>query len=156
MNLERTFDAELVRAVIAHPGVKPHTWEGDGEPPVPLHESIYYLVPKEERHSDGAVADVTLGIVAFIPVNPVTWNPHLAILPEHRGAGTEALKLALQWMFQHTACRKVVAYPPIFNAPMIRVFEKCGFRREGLSPLSFLWNGELHHRVLMGIEKETE
>lgn len=156
MHVERTFDPELVRSIIAHPGIKPYTWEGEGEPPVPMHESIYYLLAKDERYADGAVEDVTFGVVAFIPVNPVTWNPHMAILPQHRGTGTQAMNLAMRWMFENTPCRKLVAHPPAFNSRMIRVFEKCGFKTEGVSPKSFLWHGVMHARILMGADKEKE
>lgn len=156
MRLERTFDAELVRSIVAHPEVKPHTWEGDGELPVPMHDSIYYLIARDERHADGAVEDVVLGVVAFMPVNSVTWNPHIAILPEHRGTGTQAMKQAMQWMFANTPCQKLVGYPPAFNEKVIRLFEKCGFDLEGVSPKSFPWHGFMHARLLMGTDKEKQ
>lgn len=152
MRLERTFDAELVRSVIGHPQIKPLVLETD-DVPVPMHESIYYFSAKDYRCADGAVDDVLLGVVGFIPVNNIAWNPHLAILPEHRGRGTEVMEKAIEWMFANTPCEKVVAFPPAYNAAMIRVFEKCGFRVEGCSPKSFRWNGELHARLLMGKEK---
>lgn len=154
LRIERTRDAALVRSVIGHPEIRPLVLEGD-DVPVPMHESIYYLAPKEERHADGAVEDVLLGIVAFMPINNVSWNPHIAILPEHRGRGTEVMKAALAWMFENTACEKVVAHPPAYNSKMIKVFEKCGFRLEGCSPKSFRWNGIMHARLLYGLEKEN-
>lgn len=153
MRLERTFDQSLVREVIGHPGVKPYVLETD-DVPVPLHPDIYYLVAKDERHADGAVEDVLLGVVAFVPVNSIAWNPHIGVLPAHRGRGTEIMAAAMQWMFVRTPCRKLVAYPPVFNVAMIRVFEKCGFEFEGRSPKSLLWRGEVHDRVLMGANKE--
>jgi len=153
MRLERTFDVELVRSIIGHPEVKPLVLETE-DVPVPLHEAIYYLVAKEERHADGAVEDQVIGVVAFIPVNGITWNPHIAVLPEHRGRGTEVMAAAMQWMLVNTTCRKLVAYPPAFNMRMIRVFEKCGFSVEGLSRRSFPWHGEIHDRILMGKELE--
>lgn len=153
MRIERTYDARYVRSVIGHPGIRPDVWELEEDPPVPMHESIYYLVPSIERFQDGAVEDVPVGIVAFMPVNSISWNPHIAIFPESRGCGTEVLLHALAWMFKNTPCEKVVAYPPAFNTRMIRVFEKCGFFLEGRSPRSFKWRGEYHDRILMGKEK---
>lgn len=152
MRLERTFDAGLVRSVVGHPKIKPLLIEGD-DVPVPLHDSIYYLAAREDQYADGAVQDTVLGIVAFLPVNNVAWNPHIAILPEHRGRGTEAMAAAISWMFDNTPCEKIVAYPPSYNRPMIRVFEKCGLRMEGMSPKSFRWKGVMHDRLLMGKEK---
>jgi RimJ/RimL family protein N-acetyltransferase len=154
VRLERTFDVAEVKSIIGHPELKPLLVEGD-EIPVPLHPSIYYLVAKKERFADGAVDDYVVGIAAFIPVNSITWNPHVAILPAHRGNGTQVLRMAMSWMFANTPCTKIVAYPPSYNEAMIRVFDKCGFSTEGLSPKSFEWRGAVHDRILMGIEKEN-
>lgn len=152
MKLERTFDAELVRAVMAHPDVRPLIYD-DGEPiVVPMHESIYHFAVKWERHADGAVEDVVGGTVSFVPMNSVTWNPHIALLPAHRGNGTAVMSEGIAWMFSNTACEKIVAFPPVFNKPMIRVFEKCGLRVEGYSRRSFRFRGLLHDRLLMGKE----
>jgi len=152
--IERTADPTVVRQVVEHPGVRPHIHEGETAVPIPVHESIYYLAAKVQRYSEGAVEDVLIGVMAFLPVNGAAWNPHIAILPAHRGTGTEAMRLGVAWMFENTPCEKIVAHPPVFNTAMVRVFEKCGFRREGYSPRSFRWHGELHDRFLMGIEKE--
>jgi RimJ/RimL family protein N-acetyltransferase len=139
--IERTFDERLIRSVFEHPEVRPQIWEG-GEMPIPFHEHAYYLY-------------AGIGLVAFVPVNHVTWGPHLAVLPEHRGHGTEMLKEAVEWMFEKTPCLKLFADPPYFNKRVIRVFEKCGFQYEGFSPRSFLWRNVLHDRVLMGLEKDS-
>lgn len=151
--IERTTDADFVSSVINHPEIREDLTDGE-DLHVPMHESIYYLKPTFERHVDGAVEDVAVGVVGFIPINAVTWNPHIAILPEYRGHGTDAMKAGVTWMFENTPCRKIVAYPPAFNTRMIRVFEKCGFKMEGVSPKSFPWHGVLRDRVLMGLEKE--
>lgn len=151
--IERTTDTAFISSVINRPGIREDLTDGE-ELQIPMHESIYYLKPMLEQHSDGAIEDVAVGILGFVQVNAVTWNPHIAILPEYRGHGTEAMKSGVEWMFKNTPCRKVVAYPPAFKARMIRVFEKCGFKVEGVSPKSFSWHGVLRDRVLMGIEKE--
>jgi GNAT superfamily N-acetyltransferase len=150
--LERTTDAELVRRILDP--VKPEICEGDAEPGVVIHESIFYLVAKRAGEPIGVVA-LPIGVVAFLPRTAVAWEAHEAILREHRGSGTAVMRAAVEWMFQSTACRKVVCEPPAFKVAMVRVLEKCGFRYEGLSPKSFLWRGALHDRVLMGIEKES-
>jgi len=122
-----------------------------------LHETIYHLLAKNATYVDGAVDEVTVGIVSFIPINSVTWNPHIVVVPEYQGSGvgTAILLDAIEWMFSNTPCRKIVAYPPVFKGKMIRVFEKCGFKVEGYSPASFLWRGVLHDRVLMGLERKA-
>lgn len=155
MRVERTDDLTPALAVFNHQAIVRDVWDMGIPKPLPNHPSIYYLLVKDERHSDGAVEDIVLGALMFVPMNPVTWNPHIAILPGYRGVGTEAMRLGMEWMFENTACRKLVAYPPEFNKPMIRVFQKCGWKREGFSPASLLWNGKLHDRVMFGIEENS-
>lgn len=154
LSIERTTDAELIRSIIGLPEVRSLIMESD-EVPVPQHEDIYYLAVKESIFADGSVEDRLVGIVAFMPVNSITWNPHIAILPmrQNSGIGTQAMQEAMSWMFENTSCLKLVAHPPVFKASMIRVFEKCGFAIEGMSPDSFPWHGKLYDRLLMGISR---
>lgn len=152
MILERTNDAREIRGVFGHPDIRPLVYEGEGELPVPLGDSIFHLLAKEECFADGAVEDRVLGMVTFVPMAPGTWNPHIAVLPGARGAGTEIMREGMRWMLENTPCRKVVAYPLAENVAMTRVFEKCGLRREGFSPRSYLWQGQMRDRVLMGKE----
>ncbi len=149
--VERTTSVDAVRAIVDRAEIRAATVEG-GFASVPMHPKIYCLLAKEELFGDGAVYDATVGVVAFLPLNSITWNPHVAILPEHRGCGTEALAAAVEWMFANTECRKIFASPPEFNVAMIRVFEKCGFSIEGISPKSYRWHGQVHDRLLMGKE----
>lgn len=95
-----------------------------------------------------------VGIIMFFPVNPICWNPHICILPGYRGVGTEALMWAIEWMFENTECKKLIAHPPAYNTAMIKVFKKLGFHLEGVSPKSIMKNGELEGRILYGLEKE--
>lgn len=154
MKIERTTDIDFIWSVISHPQIKPVLFENDDEMAVPEHERIYYLAPYEDAFVDpGAVEKVRVGVVAFIPLNQVTWNPHIAILPQHRGKGTEAMKLGLEWMFHNTPCQKITAFPPVTNGAMVRVFEKCGMKQEGYSPRSYLQHGQLVDRFMFGMEK---
>lgn len=144
MKIERTNDPRLVRSIICDPGVKPFIWE-EGEPPVLLGEDIYCLIA-----SDG---DAQMAVVLFVPMNGAAWSAHIAVLPVFRGRGESIMKAAMAWMFQYTPCVKVCGEAPEFNARVLRLFEKCGMRMEGFSPMSFPWHGELHGRFLLGIEK---
>lgn len=142
LRLERTFDLELILSVVGHPEIKPQIWEE--EPIIHLDERIYWLA----AYKDGLV-----GIIAFYPINSVAYNPHSAILTRGIGLGTEMMKAGVKWMFENTGCLKVVAPPASYNKAMIRVYEKCGFRREGFSPKSFMFRNVLYDRIYMGLEK---
>jgi RimJ/RimL family protein N-acetyltransferase len=49
-----------------------------------------------------------------------------------RGTGTEAVALLAGYLFQTLDARRVEAGTHVGNAPMIRVFERLGFVREGV------------------------
>lgn len=146
-------DMRLVASILAHEGVRESVWDDGGPQPLPVHPSIHYLVASKDVWDEGVLNNRPIGVVAFMPVNSVTCNPHIAILPEFRGTGTDVMDLAIDWMFDNTECKKLVAHPPEYNAAMIRVFEKCGFNREGYSPGSILKDGVMHGRILMGRAK---
>lgn len=151
--IAQAHELSSIEAVFNHPSIKDDVWDGGIPKKLPVSPSIYYLLAKEERFSDGAVEDIVIGAMMFVPMNSVTWNPHIAVYEEHRGLGTEVLKEGMKWMFENTPCVKLVAYPPAFNKAMIRVFEKCEWKNEGYSPASFMWRGALHDRVMFGTGK---
>lgn len=151
MRVERTEDVGLIYLILATPGIS--EWIGDdgGELNLVINPKIYYLLAKIEIGVEpGMIEEKVVGCMAFGPINGITWNPHLAILPQYRGHGTQALQAGIDWMFKNSPCEKLVAYPPSYNFAMVRVFEKCGFVHEGYSPDSVRKNGLLHGRHLMG------
>lgn len=150
LRIERTEDMAFVNSLLQMPGVVETAWDDGGPKTLSVHPSLVYLRASIEVWDEGAIRSEDVGCMTFIPINAVTWNPHIAILPEHRGKGTETMKAGIEWMLENTGFQKLVAYPPEYNKPMIRVFEKCGFKCEGYSPASILKNGVLHGRYLMG------
>jgi hypothetical protein len=156
MRLERTEDVALISSIINHPEIKPHIiLDGQTDLPIPIHPSVYHLIPKIDVGVEpGMIESIPIGIVMFFPVNPICWNPHVCILPQYRGMGTEALMWGIEWMFSNTECKKLIAHPPVTNTAMIQVFKKLGFHLEGVSPKSVMKNGELVGRILYGLEKE--
>lgn len=151
MRIERSEDRLAIRSVIGDESVKPFVIEGD-EIPVPIHPSIYYFLLYAEHHAEGAVEDIPAGVVSYVPVNSCTWTPHIAIRAPWRGNGRFLLTESMAWMAANTPCCKFFAAPPEFSLAVIKLFEKCGFRREGYSPASFAWQGDLHGRILFGKE----
>lgn len=146
MILRRTTDRSAIRGILENEQVRPFIFDGTGDIPVPVSEEIFHLLARE---------DAVIGIVSFVPLAPGAWNPHIAVLPEYRGNGTEIMRRGVAWMFENTDCRKMVAFPPVHNMAMVRVFEKCGFEREGMSTKSYFWRGEMRDRLMMGLNKEN-
>lgn len=150
VRVDPTEDLQLLYSILQTEGVAEWVGEDGAELILPSHPKIHYLLAKIEIGVDGVIEDRVIGCVAFMPINAVTWNPHIAILPKYHGNGTDAMRAGIQWIFGNTDCEKLVAHPPEYNKPMVRVFEKCGFDHEGFSPQSVRKNGVLHGRHLMG------
>lgn len=155
MHVHRTYDVELLTRIATHPDIIGRISDPGRPPIIGMHPDIYWLVPKYDdggQFEDGEA----IGFVAFIPATSIAWNPHIAVHPLHRGIGTELMRCGIKWMFEHTPCRKIVAFPPVYHGQMIRVFEKCGLRHEGISAKSFESDGTIYDRLVMGLEKESE
>jgi RimJ/RimL family protein N-acetyltransferase len=143
ITIERTVDMKLIESVAFHPAVKKDF--GSGQDKMVLHDLVYWLTP--------TIEGVLIGIIVFFPLYGVAWNPHIAILPEHRGNGTEVMRLGVAWMFANTECRKILAFP--WKPIMMRVYDKCGFRIEGQCRKLIAVDGAPTDCLIFGKEKET-
>lgn len=71
-----------------------------------------------------------------------------------RGYATEAIRGITQTLFQLPQVRKLIAIAATGNRPSLRVFDRSGFRREGLTRESYqLGNGEIVDEVLFGLTR---
>jgi RimJ/RimL family protein N-acetyltransferase len=68
-----------------------------------------------------------------------------------RGHGTRAVRLVLQHALEDLRLRRVFAMADADNARVIRLFEKCGFAREGLLREHRLRHGRPVDMVVMGL-----
>jgi len=94
------------------------------------------------------------GIVSFDPINCICYSVHIALLPELWGRGTEIGKEAVDWVFQNTACQKLVAMVPEYNRLAIRVARSFG-RHEGTIRDAFSKGWKLHDLIIFGLSKEV-
>ena len=152
MNVERTHDMAAVKAIITHPDIWPLASD-DGSPdpenfePADDPRLVYLLA------SDGGRP---AGVFVMVPVNAVTWDVHDVMLPGYQGLkAVVAARLALDLAFAETGARKLTAAIPESNQRAIRFALRLGFRMEGVSPKSFLRNGNLEDRIMLGFERET-
>ena len=114
---------------------------------------------------DLAVADATTGAwLGEVVINE--WDPDnrscsfriaLGAHARDRGAGSEATRLIVDHVFES------IDDPPVnrlelevyaFNPRAIAVYEKIGFRREGVRRQALLWDGEFVDAVSMSIIRE--
>ena len=68
-----------------------------------------------------------------------------------RGYGTEATGLVVDYAFDVAGLHRVHLEVYDFNPRAQRVYEKCGFIREGLHRDALLWEGQRHDVISMAI-----
>jgi len=72
-----------------------------------------------------------------------------------KGYGTEAMRLATGYSFEHANLHRLDLEVFDFNARALRVYEKVGFKLEGTRRDALLWEGEYYDAHIMSI-LETE
>ena len=73
---------------------------------------------------------------------------------QNRGYATEALRVMIAHLFTFEAVHKLMAYVATANVSSLRVFDRLGFRREGLLHDSYrLHDGSLIDEVLFGLTR---
>ncbi len=80
-----------------------------------------------------------LGIAIF---NKSFWN---------RGIGTEATSLILKYAFEYLNLHKILLEVYEYNERAIRVYEKLGFKREGILRKNHYLKGKYYDVIVMGI-----
>lgn len=68
-----------------------------------------------------------------------------------RGLGTEAIRLVLQHAFTDLSLHRIAVRVLAFNQRAIRVYQKCGFRIEGLEREAASIDGAWYDDVIMGL-----
>jgi RimJ/RimL family protein N-acetyltransferase len=145
---------ELARRVGAEPGgwlITGGDWRSSGE------ERRYLRALR--RHSDAAVfvAETNGTIVGRLslsrdihPASEHVADVGLMVAQEHRrlGVGTALMQAAEQWA-KHVGIQKLELHVFPHNAPAIALYERLGYRREGLRRRHFRREGELVDAILM-------
>jgi RimJ/RimL family protein N-acetyltransferase len=104
------------------------------------------------RHEDGmflgdAVLNELNGHNASASFRICLAGPHVF----GRGYGTEATGLVVDYAFDVAGLHRVHLEVYDFNPRAQRVYEKCGFIREGLQRDALLWEGQRHDVISMAI-----
>jgi RimJ/RimL family protein N-acetyltransferase len=80
-------------------------------------------------------------------------NVRIAVDAEYRdrGFGTEAMRLAVDHVFEHLPIHRLGLQVFAFNERAIAVYRKLGFVHEGVERAALFWDGEYHDAVSMSI-----
>lgn len=69
----------------------------------------------------------------------------------NKGYGTEAMRLAVDYGFTHLNLHRIGLDVLDFNPRAIHVYEKIGFKQEGVLRDTLFYEGTFHSAILMGI-----
>lgn len=94
------------------------------------------------------------GLLILKPMNYISFDVHVALLPEARGKAVDICNGAMQWVFEHSArSLRLTASIPEYNKLAIRLAYKIGMEFIGINKLSFQKDGKLFDQHLFGISK---
>lgn len=150
MLVDRCFDVEVVRSILTHPDIYDRISE-DGALPredyIPPMIGCAYVL--------GIVGAEPIGVMIYHPINGVTWECHVQVLPEFRRSHAEEFtQKAIAWAWDMGA-KKIVAQIPVIH-PNVRQFAlKCGFEDEGINRRSHMKNNQLHDQWYMGLVRQA-
>lgn len=95
------------------------------------------------------------GLIDLRPGNRPDRSAEFGLMIDPRrhgeGIGTEAVRLAVDYGFDHLGLHRVWALTEERNEKMQRVFEKVGFEREGVQREQRYADGEFHDMVIYGM-----
>lgn len=99
-----------------------------------------------------------IGVVRLRYIDRISSNTELGIYigersGRGRGLGKEVMQLALAYAFRDVNLHKVYLKVLASNANAIRLYESCGFVKEGILREQFWARGAYNNVVLMGILK---
>ena len=100
-----------------------------------------------------------VGQVELVGINPLQRRAEVHLLVGEkdewgRGYGTRAVRRLLEHAFEDLRLRRVSTMADEDNTRVIRLFERCGFAREGLLRRHRLRHGQPTDMVIMGILDE--
>lgn len=103
--------------------------------------------------------DEILGLISLLNIEAVNRSGSLHIMIGNsenrgRGVGTFAVNAMINHAFNNLNLRRIELGVLENNLPAIRLYEKCGFVREGLKRQSNYKNGKYMSLIIMGLLRE--
>ncbi len=148
MLITRCYDCDVVRSILTHPAIYDRISE-DGSPAredyIPDMVSAAYIV--------GIVGAEPIGVMIYHPINGVTWECHVQVLPEYRkDYADQFLQESVRWAWDMGAL-KIVAQVPFLYSNVKDFGVRHGFVVEGVNRLSHMKNGQLYDQWYLGITR---
>lgn len=148
MIFEKTEDTKFVTQCLTDPAV----WRmGSDDGLAGVNPGLFFIQNNNEFWLKSEY-----GVLIGRPVNMVTYDVHVALLPHARGIAVDVCKAAIAWMFENTRSMRLVASIPEFNRLAIRLANQVGMEFIGNNKKSFMKNGVLVDQLMFGISKEIK
>ncbi len=127
------------------------------------HQSWFGAVTKKSSVAIFAIRrvsdDALIGTCQLHSIHPVFRSAEMQIRigntgDQSKGCGTEAVRLLLSHAFRDLNLQRVDLHVLASNARAIRVYEKCGFQREGVKRRAAWIDNAWHDLIIMSILRE--
>ena len=113
----------------------------------------------DERVSFVIAVGKNLQAVGEVVINEIDHDNHsgsirISLFSEHdlnKGYGTEAMRLMVDYGFSELHLHRISLGVYAFNPRAIRVYEKIGFKQEGILRDTLYWDGEYIDEITMSI-----
>lgn len=101
--------------------------------------------------------NLIVGYIRLIPISEQCYHVHISeVIKKERGYTVDFAIEALRVGFASIPkVEKVFALIPIHNRLVIKIAQKCGFKKEGNLTNSFLYNGNMEDQVIYSFNKEN-
>lgn len=149
MNVERTYDENLIRCVVT----MPEFWNVLSEDSQ-LKED--YIPPMNDTWLIFYEGDELIGLLQVYQINKSTIELHPLLLPKHRKKYRTAFaKAAFKWLLDNLPdMQKVNACVPEIYKNVCHYVASLGFQREGVNRQSFLKHGKMNNQLYFGITRQ--
>jgi len=95
-----------------------------------------------------------MAIFKLMPVNSVTLEIHINVLPVFRGERRDIVQCVYRWILEFTGYQKLVAWVPSLHKHIKRFAVEMGMSLEGNCTASYLKDGDIWDQWLLGIDRE--
>jgi RimJ/RimL family protein N-acetyltransferase len=136
----------------------------DGAPAAPRSEhQLTRWIEDEDRNRESYLFAIrtldTDALIGLVHLDYIQWNHGVSWLAigigeaayRGYGYGYEAMRLTLQFAFHEINLHRVQLTVFSYNTHAIRLYEKLGFKREGIFREAVHRDGQRHHMILYGI-----
>lgn len=153
VRIERLYDSELIAQTLTHPRIFPHISDDACSSPSELS------IPDDPRYQFPFLAAYDgseyLGLFMVHAHNLVLHEVHTCLLPAAWGPRSlRAARACIRWIFDNTACRRLITSVPDDNPLAFRLAVRAGMEAYGRNPKSIQRAGVLRDLIMLGISKE--